>query len=867
MSAARGAPGETEPLLPSGGSEVASPASAGNESSYIAFPTFGDDASLDRVASARSLWTDPAVRARIRYYWPALRWLPTYSWTFFANDLIAGVTVAFFMLPACLSYATTILKVPVEHGLLTGVFPLIIYALFGTSQHLSVGPEAVVSLLTATAINSYAGDADLMPSPDPSSSGAAVDETALRVSVMTSLTLLVGLLTSLLGFFRLGFLDSVLSRSLLRGFISAVALVVVIEQLPPLFGIDYSKIPRDGINEMGAHGGFGRLMTRGFPDPSAAWPVANVWNPETERLWDGGAKLLKNDGKGGMALALEHASDQSATRSDSTEDATWTSSLRATAEPTSEPPTATETPEPTPTPTPDPPEPTPTPPPQAVPPAVSSPDLAPIEKLTRFFSHISYVHYPSAIISMSTISFLLLAKIAKQRFRHVQAVVLFPDILFCLATAVLLSFLFSWEGAGIRVVGPVHAGIIPPVLPNLGITRIRSLFLPATLIAIIGFVESVAVTARFPSVGVSPNRELVALGLANVFSSTLGAWPAYGSLPRSGVAKSAGASTQMFALVAACVVLLCALFLGPLLHPLPIPALAGVICTASLGLLEFSDIRFALRLRAWSDLALMALTFFTTVIFGIELGTLVSVALSLLLVIKQTTMLRLSAIGRFRVPDPSSPGGWRWKYRPMPSGSISGEKETNGRERKRMERDASPVRPISGRTPENEPIEPIPDILAVRIEEDLFFGNCGQLRDRLHRLETYGSLVAHPGSEPCPISEPRAAVLDLEGCFWVDAGSARALLEIAEAFSARGVAVCFVHIRAGIRELFLRAGIWEVAAASGGGVFERLRDAVEAMEEEFSRHRSGPSGPASSLAVRSGRIPVATTRIGSDEIE
>ncbi|KAI9005082.1 sulfate transporter family-domain-containing protein [Hyaloraphidium curvatum] len=694
--------------------------SPGDDRAYVEFPTFADDASLDPAQPAGwcgGLGGDAEFRARLRYYVPVLRWLPSVTPGTLLADVLAGVTVGFYMLPGCLGYSQTILKVPVAYGLYTGLWPLLIYAVLGTSRHLSVGPEAVVALLTGSAINEFVGDVDVVSSPE--------EEAALRVSTMATLTLLVGLFTSVLGFFRLGFLDSVLSRSLLRGFISAVAVVVVIEQLPLLLGIDYAKIPKAG------HG--------------------------------------------------SHAD------------------------------------------------------------VIAPAELTPIEKLARLIRHLPYTHGLTALIALVTVSFLSVARVVKTQARHIRIINLFPDILCALLLADGLSYLFDWEEHGVRVVGPVRAGLVLPAFPSLAVNRIKSLFLSAVLISIIGFVESVAVTSRYSSMynyPVSPNRELVALGVSNTLSSFLGSWPAFGSLPRSGVADRAGAKTQIFAVVAAVVVLITALFFSPLLEYIPTAVLAGVIAVASVGLLELDEIGFMMRLGAWSDLALMALTFGATVILGIELGTLISVALSLLLVIRETTQIRLSIVGRVRVADPVAPGG---PARHGAGGSVQDEDKA----------------------------ETVPGILIVRVEEDLFFGNCGQLRERMRRIETYGTLDVHPGSEPPPLRETSAVVLDLEGAFSCDASAARTLHEMVHAYMQRGIAVCLVHLRAEVRDVLMRSGTWDLVVDSGGGVYERTRDAVAEMEERAAARMPIPQSPETPTSFggarqRPARVPSLSVDAGED---
>ncbi|KAI0919262.1 hypothetical protein AcW1_003816 [Taiwanofungus camphoratus] len=165
--------------------------------------------------------------AKVNYYVPSTHWIPNYSWSLFGGDLLAGVTVACILIPQCISYATTLARLSPVTGLFSASIPGLVYAFFGTSRQLNVAPEASISLLVGQAVDEILHD--------PHSTPLSRDKVGLAVS--TIITFQVGILSFLLGFFRLGFLDVVLSRALLRGFVTAVAVVIMIEQLIPMFGL------------------------------------------------------------------------------------------------------------------------------------------------------------------------------------------------------------------------------------------------------------------------------------------------------------------------------------------------------------------------------------------------------------------------------------------------------------------------------------------------------------------------------------------------------------------------------------------------------------------------------------------------------
>ncbi|THH27826.1 hypothetical protein EUX98_g6364 [Antrodiella citrinella] len=131
------------------------------------------------------------------------------------------------LIPQSVSYATSLAKLSPVVGLFSASIPGIVYALLGTSRQLNVAPEAALSLLVGQAVS------EILTHEHPPQ--ASSDAIALAIS--TVITFQVGLISFLLGFFRLGFLDVVLSRALLRGFVTAVAVVISIEQLIPMFGL------------------------------------------------------------------------------------------------------------------------------------------------------------------------------------------------------------------------------------------------------------------------------------------------------------------------------------------------------------------------------------------------------------------------------------------------------------------------------------------------------------------------------------------------------------------------------------------------------------------------------------------------------
>lgn len=153
-----------------------------------------------------------------RQWLPALVWLKAYNRRSFTEDLLASVIVAIMLIPQSLAYAL-LAGLPAEMGLYASILPLIVYALLGTSRVLSVGPVAVMSLMTAAALGS------LGLSPDQ-----------YVVAAMT-LALIAGALLTTLGVLKLGFVANFMSHPVVTGFITASALIIALSQVQHLLGI------------------------------------------------------------------------------------------------------------------------------------------------------------------------------------------------------------------------------------------------------------------------------------------------------------------------------------------------------------------------------------------------------------------------------------------------------------------------------------------------------------------------------------------------------------------------------------------------------------------------------------------------------
>lgn len=164
----------------------------------------------------------------MKAYFPFLSWIPAYDRKNLSGDISAGLTVGVMLIPQGMAYAM-LAGLPPIYGLYASTIPLLIYALFGTSPQLAVGPVAMDSLLVASGVSQFAEIG-----------------TSEYISMAILLALMVGVIQLLMGIFRLGFLVNFLSHPVLVGFTSAAALIIASSQLTHLLGIE---IPRLKVHE------------------------------------------------------------------------------------------------------------------------------------------------------------------------------------------------------------------------------------------------------------------------------------------------------------------------------------------------------------------------------------------------------------------------------------------------------------------------------------------------------------------------------------------------------------------------------------------------------------------------------------------
>ncbi|WP_027858888.1 SulP family inorganic anion transporter [Marinobacterium jannaschii] len=219
--------------------------------------------------------------------------------------------------------------------------------------------------------------------------------------------------------------------------------------------------------------------------------------------------------------------------------------------------------------------------------------------------------------------------------------------------AVVAGTLVVWLGELDQSLAVSTVGLIPEGLPSISFGLIdpstwQVLALPALLIALVGFLESVSVGTALASKRqerINPNQELLALGAANLGAAFSGTFAVAGGLGRSMVNHSAGAQTTIASLISALLVAVTLLWLTPLFYYLPKAVLGAIVIMAVLPLIDLSGIRKCWQFNK-ADALTLALTFTLVLVLGVELGILLGIGSSILLLIYRASQPHIAIVGR-----------------------------------------------------------------------------------------------------------------------------------------------------------------------------------------------------------------------------
>lgn len=280
------------------------------------------------------------------------------------------------------------------------------------------------------------------------------------------------------------------------------------------------------------------------------------------------------------------------------------------------------------------------------------------ELVSTLAANIGATHIPTLVIGVTATAFLfwvrkglkplLVRSGLKPRLADLVAK---AGPIAAVAVSTIAVIALDLEAQGVKVVGEIPQSLPPFTVPMFDADLWQRLAVPALLLSIIGFVESVSVAQTLAAKKrqrVVPNQELIGLGAANVAASFTGGYPVTGGFARSVVNFDAGAETPAAGAFTAIGILIAALFLTPLLASLPIATLAATIIVAVLSLVDFKTPQEVWRYSK-ADFAAMLATIAVTLLVGVEPGVIAGVALSLALFLWRASRPHAAIVGR--VPE------------------------------------------------------------------------------------------------------------------------------------------------------------------------------------------------------------------------
>jgi len=276
------------------------------------------------------------------------------------------------------------------------------------------------------------------------------------------------------------------------------------------------------------------------------------------------------------------------------------------------------------------------------------------EMLGSILAHLDQINLVTVVIGLSATGFLFWVRGSlKPLLKRLGMGPLMTDLLAkagpvaAVASTTMAVWAFDLHGVGVKIVGDVPQSLPPFTVPGLSPDLIKTLLVPAILISVIGFVESISVAQTLAAKKrqrIDPDQELIGLGAANLGAAFTGGFPVTGGFSRSVVNFDAGSETPAAGIFTAIGLAVAALALTPLVYYLPNATLAATIIVAVLSLVDFSILR-----KTWgyarADFIAVAATIALTLIMGVEVGVASGVGISILLHLYKTSWPHVAEVG------------------------------------------------------------------------------------------------------------------------------------------------------------------------------------------------------------------------------
>ncbi|MFM8247548.1 MAG: SulP family inorganic anion transporter [Burkholderiaceae bacterium] len=297
------------------------------------------------------------------------------------------------------------------------------------------------------------------------------------------------------------------------------------------------------------------------------------------------------------------------------------------------------------------------------------------------------------------------------------------------------------QTAQVSIVGAVPSGLPVLTLPSIDINALNAIALPALLISLVGFVESVSVAQSLAlkrGERISPNKELMGIGVANVASAVSGGFPVTGGFARSVVNYDAGAHSPGAGIVSAIIMGIVIVALTGWFYYLPHAVLAATIIVAVLTLVDFKTVVTTWRYDK-ADAVAMLLTFAGVLLLGVEEGILLGVALSLAVLVWRSSHPHMAVVGR--VPNTEH-------FRNIDRHEVATQ----------------------------------PGLIALRVDESLYFANAQIVEAKIEQLVREQQ-------------KTRCVLLIMSAVNQLDTTALQMLTELEASLSARGISLQFAEVK------------------------------------------------------------------------
>lgn len=313
----------------------------------------------------------------------------------------------------------------------------------------------------------------------------------------------------------------------------------------------------------------------------------------------------------------------------------------------------------------------------------------------------------------------------------------FPSILLVVVLGILVVRTFGLEQLGVHVVGSIPSGLPSFELPRLRIDSLIDLWPIALTLALVGYLEIISIGKSLEEkeehATIDPNQELIAIGSANIIGSFFRSYPVSASFSRSAILSESGARSTVAGIFSVLLVFLTLLFFTPIFYYLPNAVLASIIMVSVFGLIDLQYPK-KLWLNSKDEFVVMLLTFFITLFVGIPQGILTGVLFSLLLMVYRTSNPHFAILGNIKNSE---------YYR-----------NVNRFNDDTVERD---------------------DLLIVRFDAQLYFGNASYFKKRLYReMQRKGPRL-------------KGVILNAEAINYIDSSAALMLAKIIHEIHAQGI--------------------------------------------------------------------------------